>query len=461
MSAAAVEDTKPVVVEVPEAVAAALHAFDDQVPTLGAAVGESAIEIVQDLTAPTAEGGGEALELADAAGGEDLEPIIEERFRRGPVGLLVEVADAFLGDPGGVELVGRIRRQRTSDPGTLAVGEPLPGSQEVSPGPVERVALATAMPDHLLLTTTPHIRDRRVGEADDVEPVGGATSVGCEVADRGLVAGERVNHHVADVAEGARWQGPEALCHHAFGASRDQIPQPTGVQVHDARREPLRPTERRLVQPEPRRWTGRQRLDLDGGRRRDRSPRCPPADTEARRHFRCRACAPGAANRLTQPGRDPRPGRDLRRGLSEALPTVGRVAPEAALVPHQDSPPLKAQTVSDLLGPALLHPAREHTAVRARRLAPGNLDRHHQHTVAILDGIDNAVLTETDQHARNVIVQPGPPRLAASQHPDLRGPEPRTRTYPISPPAHSNAESRITRTLGRGRLMARFTIPIR
>src|SRR2546429_6186066 len=98
MSAAAVEDTKPVVVEVPEAVAAALHAFDDQVPTLGAAVGESAIEIVQDLTAPTAEGGGEAVELADAAGGEDLEPIIEERFRRGPVGLLVEVADAFLSD---------------------------------------------------------------------------------------------------------------------------------------------------------------------------------------------------------------------------------------------------------------------------------------------------------------------------------------------------------------------------
>src|SRR3954451_23414797 len=107
MSVAAVEHAKPVVVEVPEPVAAAFHALDDEVPALGAAVGEPAVEVVDDLAAPTAEGGGEALELADAAGGEDAEPVIEERFGAGPVGLLVEIADAFFGDPGGVELPGR------------------------------------------------------------------------------------------------------------------------------------------------------------------------------------------------------------------------------------------------------------------------------------------------------------------------------------------------------------------
>src|SRR5215211_7526708 len=367
MSAAAVEDTKAVVVEVPEAVAAALHALDDQVPTLGAAVGEPAVEVVQDLTAPTAEGGGEALELADAAGGEDGEPVIEERFGGGSVGLLVEVADAFFGDPGGVELPGRIGGQGSRDPGSLAVGEPLPGPQEVSAGPVERVARATPMPGHLLLTTTPHLGDGGVGQAHDVKPIGGAPNIRCEVADGGLVA---------------------------------------------------------------------------GGRRCDRSPRRPPADTEARRHLRCRAGAPGGADGVTEPGRDPRPGRDLGGGRGERRPTIRRVAPEPTLVPHQHGRPLEAQTVSDLLGPVLLHPARQRPAVGTRRLAAGNLDRHHQHTLAVLDGIDHPVLTETDQHARNVIFQPGPPRLAASQHPDLRGPEPRTRTYPISPPARSNAESR-------------------
>src|SRR3954462_15941830 len=80
MSVAAVEHTKPVVVEVPEAVAAAFHALDDEVPALGAAVGQPAVEVVQDLARPTAKGSGEALEFADAAGGEDVEPVIEERF---------------------------------------------------------------------------------------------------------------------------------------------------------------------------------------------------------------------------------------------------------------------------------------------------------------------------------------------------------------------------------------------
>src|SRR4051794_4441569 len=197
MSAAAVEDSKAVVVEVPEAVAAALHALDDQVPALGAAVGEPAIEVVDDLAAPTANGSGEALELADAAGGEDGEPAIQEGFGAGPVGEVVEVSDAFFGDPGGVELPGRIRRQGSRDTGSLAVGEPLPGPQEISAGPVERVPLATPMPGHLLLTTTPHLSDRGVGEAHDVKPIGGAPSIGCEVADGRLVASERVDHHVA------------------------------------------------------------------------------------------------------------------------------------------------------------------------------------------------------------------------------------------------------------------------
>src|SRR4051812_33685304 len=86
-------------------------------------------KVVQGVTAPTAEGGGEARELAEAARGEDVEPVVEERFGAGSLGLLVEVTDAFFGDPGGVELPGRIRRQRTSHPGALAVGEPLPRSE--------------------------------------------------------------------------------------------------------------------------------------------------------------------------------------------------------------------------------------------------------------------------------------------------------------------------------------------
>src|SRR3954468_5021524 len=227
MSVAAVEHAKPVVVEVPEAVAAAFHALDDEVPALGAAVGEPAVEVVQDLAAPTAKGSGEAFEFADAAGGEDVEPVIEERFGAGPVRVVVEVSDAFFGDPGGVELPGRIRRQGSRDPGSLAVGEPLPGAQEVSAGPVERVALATAMPGHLLLTTAAHISDRRVGEAHDVEPVGGAPSVGGQLANGGLVAGERIDHHVADRRQRRRIELAKTLGYHRLGTAEDQIPQPT------------------------------------------------------------------------------------------------------------------------------------------------------------------------------------------------------------------------------------------
>src|SRR4051794_19627183 len=157
MSVAAVEHAKPVVVEVPEAVAAAFHALDDEVPALGAAVGEPAVEVVQDLAAPTAKGSGEAFEFADAAGGEDVEPVIEERFGAGPVRVVVEVSDAFFGDPGGVELPGRIRRQGSRDPGSLAVGEPLPGGQEGSAGAGERDDPAAAVARPLLLeAAAPH-----------------------------------------------------------------------------------------------------------------------------------------------------------------------------------------------------------------------------------------------------------------------------------------------------------------
>ena len=82
-----------------------------------------------------------------------------------------------------------------------------------------------------------------------MQPVSDVHRVWQQLAHRGPIRGERVDHHRLDgrcgVAEGSQPVGERGL-----GAALEHVPQPRRLQVHDACHEPAGPPERRLVDAE-------------------------------------------------------------------------------------------------------------------------------------------------------------------------------------------------------------------
>lgn len=109
--------------------------------------------------------------------------------------------------------------------GLLARREALPPGAENMTDPVERLALAAAMPESLLLDPAANVIDRCAGELD-VEGVQHAGGVLELVIDRVLVALERVQRRdLGPFAERvAAFVPPVAVC--LTGSARDQVQEP-------------------------------------------------------------------------------------------------------------------------------------------------------------------------------------------------------------------------------------------
>src|SRR5699024_6817492 len=222
------EHSEAVVLEVSEppsdAAAELYDPVDGFCPAVARAVG---IEVGQECGLPSSQGLPEPRDLGDRAGRQRSDQLLGKSTTPGRSGLVEHVAEvlgALVGDLDR-DVIG-MGGECAGQTGLLARREALPPGAENMTDPVERLALAAAMPESLLLDPAAHVIDRCAGELDDVEGVQHAGGVLELVIDRVLVALERVQRRDLDsLAELiAAFVQPVAVC--LTGSTRDQVQEP-------------------------------------------------------------------------------------------------------------------------------------------------------------------------------------------------------------------------------------------
>ena len=177
--AAVQQQPQPVVFEVAETVPDPLHLLDEQVDRLGGAVGAAGGLVPgEDLGLPGAHGAGQAGQLKEL---HTVAPAVEA-LQRGPGGGQVsggvDRTQQFLALPGGRHLAETVTGSESrAQPCLAAASELLGGRQQQLADPVQRIALATPMPEGGLLGPPADLVDHCVGQPDGVEVV--TTTVAC------------------------------------------------------------------------------------------------------------------------------------------------------------------------------------------------------------------------------------------------------------------------------------------
>src|SRR5690625_3824181 len=137
-----------------------------------------------------------------------------------------DVQGALVGDLNADVIL--VRGERCLQPCLLSLGEAFASGPQEGPDAVERVALATPVPESLLLDTTADVINNAGGELDDMKRIQNAGGVFQLVVDRVLVSLERVQRRdLHTLTEDGPACGEPVLVHGAR-ASRDEIQQPCG-----------------------------------------------------------------------------------------------------------------------------------------------------------------------------------------------------------------------------------------
>lgn len=165
-------------------------------------------------------------------------------------------ADDLLGVPREPHLAVRVPgTQQTHQPFVLVIGELLGGHHEAPPGTEQRVVLAAAMAERLVLHAAPALVERGVGELDDMERVGDLDGVWEHRVEHGPIGGRQVERRPLDPRTPRFGPPGEPAARLSAVAALNDVEQLSGADVDDLGRPALRaelpdPAEQGLVQPE-------------------------------------------------------------------------------------------------------------------------------------------------------------------------------------------------------------------
>ena len=125
----------------------------------------------EDVVPPAAQRAGHAPQFGHSAVGEVLGELVQPAGSdRGVVAHGVQVAEAFLRDPGVVDLTARVPRGEQAPQVALGVGvEAFRGEGQQLAGPVERVALTAAVPEGVVLHPASDRVHGASADGDDME----------------------------------------------------------------------------------------------------------------------------------------------------------------------------------------------------------------------------------------------------------------------------------------------------
>src|SRR5829696_1771137 len=188
------DHSESVVCRVAEAAGDPSVEFDDAVNGLGAAVvGSAGGEVGQELVLPGPQGAAEPGDLGDRAGGERGEHLLSDRLALDQVRGRERRAQLLVAAPRHGDLVVGVAGLETGlDPLDLAGGQLVRASAQRVADPVERIILAAAVAELVLLHPAPGFLHRLQAELDHVEGVQDGGGVFQLVTDRVAVAAERV-----------------------------------------------------------------------------------------------------------------------------------------------------------------------------------------------------------------------------------------------------------------------------
>ena len=180
--------------------AGSLDLLDEQVHRLGGPVGDAAgVEVGEQLGPPGVDGAGQAVELGDVGVGAVHQPPVQP-----PLGVVaglgaVHQPQVLGGDPGGGDLpvdVADVEPGQQPVPGD--VGQVFVSAAQDPPDRVQRVALAAAVTQVVLLDPAADIVDGGEPEPGDMEGVQHPGRVRQRRPQRGGVTAERVQRRHPD-----------------------------------------------------------------------------------------------------------------------------------------------------------------------------------------------------------------------------------------------------------------------
>ena len=211
-------------IEVAEPASDTTTKLDEPVDGLSATVtGPAGIEVRQNRRLPLPQSPAQPGDLRDRTRRQSLDDADGEPAALSERGLVKHVPDvlaALVGDLNSDMIL--MRDERRLQPGLLSLGEAFAsGPQEVADA-VERVALASAVAEGLLLNATANVIDSAGGKLDDVEGIQHAGGVFQLVIDRILVALERVQSRDLDsITEGGAARVEPVLVNRLFPVRGD------------------------------------------------------------------------------------------------------------------------------------------------------------------------------------------------------------------------------------------------
>src|SRR5699024_461699 len=168
-----------VVLEVAEAASDPPAQLDDPVDRLGTTVaGTVGIEVRQDRRLPRPQRPAQPGDLRDRARRQGLDHAGSEQLALGERDLVEHVSDvqgALVGDLNADVIL--VRGERCLQPCLLSLGEAFASGPQEGPDAVERVALATPVPESLLLDTTADVINSAGGQLDDMKRIQNAGGV--------------------------------------------------------------------------------------------------------------------------------------------------------------------------------------------------------------------------------------------------------------------------------------------
>jgi hypothetical protein len=167
----------------------------------------------------------------------------------------VDRAKQLLPLPGGRHLAIRIARGKTGpQPPSASAGELLGRGQQQLADAVQRVALASPMPQRGLLHATADLIDHRVGQPDGMEVVHHHGRMPKRADQRAGIPAPGVQRHHANLGQPSSRPSAKPAGHSGPGPVAYQVQQPAALQVHQAGdppggRQARRLAEAGLIQP--------------------------------------------------------------------------------------------------------------------------------------------------------------------------------------------------------------------